>query len=137
MSAWLVDDSTINCIVNYLAPEHRGYFSGIFGSLKIDQTDLEHLEFLGACMHGMNLLSVQERYQARAVEHFDMKSPYGFVMEKTTAMQTLKHLQCFLYQCNEGKLDETPLFRGLEKAYHILAEIIISGTPEYQAAKWA
>jgi hypothetical protein len=50
--------------------------------------------------------------------------------------QFFKTLQCFLYQCAEGDVDEKPLYKTLEAVKDLLAPFIQQESPEYEAAAW-
>lgn len=52
-------------------------------------------------------------------------------------IQHLKSLQCLIYQCSEGEVPETALFKRLEAAEGKLALKIVQGLPAYEAARWA
>ena len=50
--------------------------------------------------------------------------------------QFLKSLQCYIYQCMEGKCVETELFKALKKLEHNLAIFIATGTKDYAQSQW-
>lgn len=62
----------------------------------------------------------------------------GYAYSKVTAdhYQIYKTLECFLYQCSEGTVDEEPLFKGMVELKKAFASMIVSGTEEYNNADW-
>ncbi len=48
----------------------------------------------------------------------------------------LKALQCVAYQCAEGDIPDTPLYRELERAIGLVACEIVSRLPAYDQAEW-
>ena len=59
------------------------------------------------------------------------------VFPSVSRIQFYKILQSFLYQCAEGKVPETALYRTLESVKHLLASEIVCSLDEYNKARWA
>lgn len=50
--------------------------------------------------------------------------------------QLLKSLQCYIYQCSEGMVPESSLYKGIDELIISLALFIAHNQPEYEEAKW-
>lgn len=53
-----------------------------------------------------------------------------------TAVEFYKSLCCWLYQCAEGNVPETPLYIAMEKIAHMGELCVNKMSPEYEAAPW-
>ena len=138
MSAFLVGDPTINHIADMMVygPVSQ-YISPI----------LPHLEQKECAnrLKILNLESLNQRYGDNwddvdaevSDERFD-KYPIR-IMNNTPApslIQSLKHVQCYLYQCNEGNVPDSSLYKDVEKLQNGLIWEIISNMKEYNEATW-
>ena len=138
MSAFLVEDKTINYIVNWLRSENF-LFSEIPYRLKelgfdMDKVDWE--EKLGIAMFQLNISGVEARYGKGEAVKF-RKMDYHYHTESAPLVQVLKSLQCWLYQCNEGAVPETELYQLFDDDIRgYLMSKIISLLPEYEEAEW-
>jgi len=138
MSAFLVGDPTINHIADMMVygPVSQ-YISPI----------LPHLEQKECAnrLKILNLESLNQRYGDNwddvdaevSDERFD-KYPIR-IMNNTPApslIQSLKHVQCYLFQCNEGNVPDSSLYKDVEKLQNGLIWEIISNMKEYNQATW-
>ena len=138
MRAFLVGDPTINHIADMMVygPVSQ-YISPI----------LPHLEQKECAnrLKILNLESLNQRYGDNwddvdaevSDERFD-KYPIR-IMNNTPApslIQSLKHVQCYLYQCNEGNVPDSSLYKDVEKLQNGLIWEIISNMKEYNEATW-
>jgi hypothetical protein len=57
-------------------------------------------------------------------------------LDTFSPVQFFKSLQCFLYQCSGGDVDEKPLFKTLEALADFLAPGVNQNSKEYDAAVW-
>lgn len=128
MSAFLVEDKTINRVVSYLW-EHRK---------RLDLTEVGGLDKpsdrqkLAEAMYELNQQALVARYGKRD----DIPAP---VFSETTAapIQVYKSLRCWLYQCSEGTIPEESLFfAAMEKIGGQIAERIVMSSREYDLAGW-
>lgn len=144
MSAFIVEDETINKVLAFLRNEGVRNGSGLlYGSagrtlaeVGCDIQDGEALARLGRDMFDLNVYAVEERYgkgEAKEFRSLDFK-PRGLM--SPTPMQALKALQCWLYQCSEGDADARPLYRAMHKLETNMARAIIANLPEYHRAEW-
>lgn len=51
-------------------------------------------------------------------------------------IQGVKSLDCWLYQCTEGSIPNTALYRLMKEIRNYLTKAIISSLPEYSNAEW-
>jgi len=133
MSAYIVENETIDRIINYFRVEYEkeGYIKQL-----LDMADLSFpRDFgrLGQAMLTLNTMAVNYRYNENT------KPPvYKFrLMPPPEDVQAVKSLQCFLYQCSEGEqFEETKLFKILEKAMRWIMKKIVISLPAYEKAVW-
>ena len=130
MSAFIVEDTTINRVVNYLADDHnRGYTMRQLNEAGL-LTDPANL---GQAMAALNCEAVNERYD----EHEAPSYTYGEgPLMRDGVHQVLKSLKCWIYQCSEGDVPETALYKIMDDYAGQLAITIVRSAPEYEAAEW-
>jgi hypothetical protein len=139
LSAFMVEDKTINYIVNWLR-RNIDQFSLIPHKLKelgFDTSADGWAERLGQAMFQLNVNAVDSRYRFGAAAKF-RKLGYRFEhTEAVSLVQVLKSLQCWLYQCNEGDIPETALYELFADDIQLsLMDKIITALPEYEKAYW-
>ena len=132
MSAFLVDTRTIDRILTWLTSEQEasGWVRCVLGEaypwLEGWQTTL------GQEMLDLNQLALQQRYGEKP-----RRLAYAFHPAPCSTVQAFKSLECWLYQCSEGNVPERKLFKVFhDKVKPVLATVIISQLPEYEAADW-
>lgn len=129
MSAFIVDDKTINRIVSYiLGPCGEWFKIRLKTFLKSEEIGPD---ILGKKMLEMNHEAVEQRYNQQKRE---VSYTYQHVVVRK--IQVFKSLQCFTYQCSEGNVPEQEFFKLLEELEHNLASEIVSEIKEYQDAEW-
>ena len=137
MSAFIVEDKTINKVVTKLAYDRDGDW--LKRRVKDAGYDLETLEGktkLGWDMFKLNIRAVNMRYEDKPADQFRPLN-YHFVLEGNyPKISVLKSLKCFLYQCSEGDCDKSPLYALLEEVGHSWADDIVRTLPEYDKAVW-
>lgn len=133
MSVYIVSDETINKILAGIRESQLGnnwtknlpYIKGTI----LDSPDLAKL---GEKMLSMNRRAVNYRYNEK-----NARIPFRFrAVEMTSHVQLLKSIQCFLYQCSEGKTPHMALYKALEKYAGDLAIMMINKTPDWERATW-
>tara|TARA_R100000458_G_C8221269_1_gene205555 strand:- start:500 stop:1003 length:504 start_codon:yes stop_codon:yes gene_type:complete len=153
VSKLLVEDKTINLITDLFC---YGYKQNLKASGPIEPRQSGGWSSkLAIELKRMNLKALEARYPANwqeLTEHqgikqidietedgeilpgfevFDDQHPYG-----ETLPQKLKHVQCFLYQCNEGDVPNMPLFKAVERLADEMKNVIINELASYQEATW-
>ena len=135
MSAFMVLDKTINRVITFLKDDQESkWFRSEHYSLNSRHTDEEWAE-LGQALFQMNIDGVDSRYgigEAAGFRPLDYKFSYEFA----TKIQVLKSLDCLLYQCSEGEVPKTPLFKALNDYSNFLAHSIVGRLPDYDKAEW-
>lgn len=140
MSAYIVEDKTINRVVSFLEQDRdSAHIKRKVGEcFKLSGFDPLAL---GCAMFSLNVEGVEARYGDRATYSEGDGSfrplDYRYQYETCTRMQALKSLRCWLYQCSEGDIPETSAFFQLMERYAgELAYSIVADLPEYCAAAW-
>ena len=139
MSAYIVEDKTINRIVNRLVFELRHYsyaqdLDEKFSELGYDRVNDAFPEELAQDMHALNIHAVNLRYDEE-----NKVLPITYVQSSPASLiQTLKSLNCWVYQCTEGYMPKTDLYKFFEEVFqkHLLKRIVYE-MPEYDKAEWA
>ena len=134
MSAYVVDDKTINRILAFIEYGEAG-LEGFCHVLTRHHINVLDLVKLGKKMRRMNEDAVRQRYE----ESPDMIPDFPFefsLMPTPSPIQALKSLGCYLYQCSEGNIPRRQLFRALKLAEHDLAYSIVVNLPDYDTADW-
>jgi hypothetical protein len=94
----------------------------------VDETDKE----LGDRLYKLNASAVAQRYREEAeTVKYDDELFLSF-----SKINMLKALQCLNYQCSEGDIPDTPIYKALNDIEHSLASIIIHDLKEYDDAPW-
>jgi hypothetical protein len=139
MSAFMVEDKTINNVVNWLRRELSGLTIIPFKLKEIgfDTNVAGWPERLGHAMFQLNINAVDARYGSGEAGKF-RKLDYRYqVTEPVPLVQVLKSLQCWLYQCCEGDVPQTELYGLFDNDIReYLMSKIITMLPEYEKAYW-
>ncbi|MFH1309767.1 MAG: hypothetical protein ABIH85_03695 [Candidatus Omnitrophota bacterium] len=146
MSAYVVEDKTINKIVSWLEYQvryNRGDFISAhwlkkkFSELGYDLEKKEEFARLAEDMFGLNVLAIEERYGNGEAEKFRALN-FKYVWNMNNAViSMLKGLRCWIYQCSEGDVPEnSKLYKLWDDLSGIIAMRIISRSPEYENADW-
>ena len=142
MSAFIVDNKTINNIVTWLDSALEETYGTIIIRQKLleqgfDASESDWTERLGQAMFQLNVIAVDARYGSGEAKRFRPLAYRYKLTHSVPLVQVLKSLQCWLYQCNEGDVPQTALY-GLfdnEVRLYLMTEII-DALPEYQEAFW-
>lgn len=139
MSAYIVDDKTINRIITFIDGHMHGTDLLSFETKKILKELLgieafksqKDLEVFGNVLLLMNKKAVDERYkEINNIEELKYKP------EHASTIQVLKSLRCYLYQCMEGDIPENRIYKTMRKIEDIIEYDIIDKLPEYEKAEW-
>jgi hypothetical protein len=124
MSAFIVSNKTMNQAIEAMRLcgfNHDGVY--------LDDPD--HIKVLGAELFKLNASAVAQRYNEPEEE-----TEFKFEWQDCNKFQALKSLQCLIYQCSEGNVPETKLYKILRECESAMKNLIIDDLPEYEAAKW-
>jgi len=140
MSAYIVEDKTINTILAYLARgrdiEHVQ--QTIHAETGTDLTNYQSIEELGRAMFALNCRAVDARYGEGESQSFrdDMQYKYSTVLPPT-CIQAYASLRCWLYQCSEGDVPDTStLYATMERVSDQLAHHIVQSSKDFKNTRW-
>jgi hypothetical protein len=124
---FIVPDKTINRVLTWVV-ENDARDGGLEGG------DAESLAKLGTSMLEMNCDAIDQLYgYGEAAEY--RPPDYEFQWERTSEIQVLKSLQCWLEQCCGVKVAESYLYRRMKAIESRLACKLVSGLESYAAAE--
>ena len=139
MSAFMVADTTINNVLNWLWNEYirLSLIPRKFKELGFDMGKAGWEENLGQAMFQLNISGVEARYGKGEAAKF-RNLDYQYRMTRSVSLaQVLKSLQCWLYQCWEGDVPKTELYKLFATDIQLyLMSKIIERLPEYEKADW-
>ena len=139
MSAFIVQDKTINRVVNLLVQEIRknpesSNLKENLSKLGYDLSDNTFAEKLAEDMFALNVSAVRQRYSEKE------EAPEFTYVEGHSAspIQTFKSLSCWLYQCTEGDVPASGLYKFFTDVFqNYLLKRIVYKLPEFDKAEWA
>jgi len=133
MSAFVVEDSTINKVIEVLRMRDM---DGITRFYNINLESKENRQEFGQRLFDMNCEAVNQRYGENQAQEF-RKLDYSYQLEAhTTPLSGLKALRCLMYQCTEGEVPETELYQTMDRISGDIAMRIINRMPEYDSLPW-
>ena len=137
MSAFLVSMRTINRIVavisSLLRSNRDSWTATQFAAAGFDPRQDDWEERLAKAMFSLNQSALSQRYGDPATERFI----YARVSVLPSLYQTVKSVQCWLYQCAEGDVPESKLYQFFNRVVRVwLLDILVSRLPEYEQAEW-
>jgi hypothetical protein len=105
--------------------------------LGFDASEAGWIKHLGQAMFQLNINGVEARYGSGEAAKF-RKLDYRYqVTEPVPFVQVLKSLQCWLYQCREGDVPESELYKLFDDDVQpYLMSKIITMLPDYEEAAW-
>ena len=139
MSAFMVEDTTINRVVTWLKREvqtSKFTLDWLAKKYEVDLTSDQWDKKLAEAMFQLNCDGVNARYGEGEAEKF---RPLNFTYKPEiyhSLVQVLKSLQCWKYQCSEGDVPQTKLYQFFEEVEYHLALKIVMDLPEYDKALW-
>ncbi len=131
MSAYVVENKTINKIITFLNgnQDMRSY---LYHSKGIDLDTHEKSQNFGQRLLALNIQAVNERYN----ESESVFQPFEFHYELTDEIGAYKALRCLIYQCSEGDVPKTELYKTLNDIENYMAHLIISRLKIYDERPW-
>lgn len=141
MSAFMVEDITINRVVSHIYNEVKGgtILGGEYRRLLKDyplHSELGYVK-LGNDMFKLNIAGVEARYgEGEAAEFRPLDYEFRYE-EPGNVYQVLKSLECWSYQCAEGDIPQTSrLYKTMNEVENAIAYNIVHESKEYDAANW-
>lgn len=138
MSAFVVKDATINRVVTFLATDRESDYirRQIYKRLGVNLASDIGPETLGNLMFSLNCDAVNQRYGENEAAQF-RKLDYSFRPEiHCNRLMAYKALECWMYQCSEGNIDENNLYQVMERVQGWIAEMIVTRSAEYDRLGW-
>jgi hypothetical protein len=162
MSSFVVESKTINRIVGFIKQEadRKTWWADQKARHAITETkfSIEDPANLGLAMYNLNLKATGQRYQEIDPNNLPgcyeagKLSPYRFGLDPKSLgtnqislstmtgavdqLQAFKSLHCWLYQCSEGDVPETPLYKAFRDISNHWAQHIVASLPAYDKADW-
>ena len=85
----------------------------------------------------LNRNAVIERYnEEEDSDYIKLPQEIDWSNGRLDRYQALKSMCCLRYQCSEGDVPETKMFKFLEDLIHCWQGFIINMMPEYEKAEW-
>ena len=141
MSSFLVSDKTINNIVTGLTSNI--WIEGLMWEYPFKNLTGEELNNLGRELLKLNHYALNQRYKEkinnqRYKEKINNKeiNKYVFSYQSSSLLQFIKNLNCFLYQCSEGKTINKKMFKLLTKIQQCFYYKVVSGLEDYKKSEW-
>lgn len=132
MSAFVVQDGTINRIATFVFSTRDSQWT----KRRLEkECGIATADDLGREMFALNIVAVNDRYGASEAEKF-RPLDYAYRADPPGIFQALKSLKCWLYQCSEGEVPMTPLYRIMAEYAGIMAMDIVRNLPAYERATW-
>ncbi len=133
MSSWIVSDTVINSVIELT--QEFDFYDTLKSKLEIlkfvDKSGFVDWKKYGQALIGMNYEAVNQRYDEK-----EKSSKFKLKKTEFDVYQKIKNLHCFNYQCSEGNVPETPLFKFVEELIHTVENGMIIRTQIYEEAKW-
>ena len=133
MSAFLVSEKTISVIVTTLSEilNDNSSLQEKASALSIDVISPYWQEKLADALFELNCEALHQRYGDKEFPLFQYQP-----IHTRSLVEVYKSLQCFLYQCSEGNVPDTKLFKFMEEFSYRLAHRIVMHLPAYEKAEW-
>lgn len=148
MSAWYVGTESLSMITDIISRYLVGGFNSFgfeFPREIVTLFDGESDKRIFDALAGMNLNALEQRYSKETTaEMYDGKDyEDGHDIWKPSEdgvqpwhYQLLKSLKCYIYQCSEGNVPDSPIYKAMEKLSISVAMFIACHQPEYKEAEW-
>ena len=140
MSSYIVEEKTINRILSFLKDHNTTELTDweirdwISKQRNFYTNDDEDLTSFGRKLYKMNIKAVNKRYAGKTDETFLHK--YEFVYTDTSIEQVFNSIRCFTYQCSEGKVPNSKLYKQMERLETGLARMIAYREVEKANVEW-
>ena len=138
MSAWIVSKENIDRVITallILEREHPNRPSPVPELSRIKNQEDEN--GLGTQLWKMNEDAVKQRY-GRPYKDLpgSRRVKYKFVTSEADPYQLIQSIHCLGYQCAEGNVPETDLYKALKKLEQEFEAYLVRTDPRYKSAKW-
>ncbi len=142
MSSFIVSNECMSNVINGLYWNHgfkEMYRHQIHKKMNLDNydkdSDLAYQDF-GNKLFELNQKAVMARYPEDKTNYAQIHK-FEWKDRSVSDLQFLKSVQCLMYQCSEGDVPNTELYKWLEVLERCLMAHIINKMPEYNQAAWS
>lgn len=125
MSSYIVEHKTINRILSSMTDDFIDTF--FKGKSRTE---------IGKKLLWMNIQAVNYKY-AEGTKKESIYQNYSFERVKVFLPQAIMSTRCLLYQCIEGNIDKTKLFKIMDDFSDILAHSLAREIAEEKKCEWA
>ena len=151
MSAWMVSEESIAKIAAYMVKKgYEKYYDDCFGKLTDicgEHKDSNEYDPMGnfsyknmfRALEDMNVRALNARYGDPieiVYENIPQEPAVPDPGNKKDSVQLYKTMRCYLYQCEEGKVPDSDLYKIVKLMAGKLAADIVGALPEFEAAAW-
>jgi|WetSurSiteA1Bulk_404760.scaffolds.fasta_scaffold01123_9 hypothetical protein len=155
MSAWLVDNDCINRILSaipHVIEDNYTLRQALYTAMGYADDGSQGWFLpqgwqakLGQMMFEMNMTALGDRYGDRLSKPQDWRTethPDGYTYKynplplKNSPLQQLKSFSCYMYQCSEGDVPDSKLYKALDRIQDQAFYHYVSRLPEYDQAEW-
>jgi hypothetical protein len=142
MSAFMVEDRTINDSVAFLKSltNTQSWILTPFVGLGYELKNMTDRERLAKDLFQLNIYGVNARYGDNQAQEF---RPLNFHFKDKVSsakrfniIQCIKSLHCLIYQCSEGNVPESCLFKATQSVIQNLESQVVSSMAAYDRAEW-
>jgi len=128
MSSFLVSEKTLYSAM-------KGILHCKYSKLYKDVNKPKGISTVFMALNTLNSLALKVRYNEEPAPGYLY---CGIKLSETSRnkIQCLKSLQCLIYQCSEGEVVKTGLYKKLVEVQNDLQDLIIRDLPEYEQAVW-
>lgn len=131
MSAFLVSEKTLyNCMKAITKAKYSALYKDIEG-----EGSHKKMKIIFMALNSLNSLALKVRYNEPPAPGYKF-CEVKYSNASSNKIQLLKSLQCLIYQCSEGEVVKTGLYKKLVEVQNQLQDLIISDMPEYKQAVW-
>jgi len=141
MSAYMVSENCLANIMGLLYKKdnvNREFGSPLLKEVMFEFFTIEECEKeIWTRLIQLNQAALKQRYGEDTTDG-DIAKSYQFRINYFVSIyQGLKSLRCFLYQCSEGNIPETKIFKTLDRISDMVAWDIVDNIKEYDNAEWS
>jgi hypothetical protein len=153
MSAFIVNSTTLQSIAAAaFRPMDENYSSRPIGKRLIEAADASTPGELYEALYKMNEEAFCQRYPGNNGERtrypedigfepwpgstFARENPESVATPRSDIPALVKNVNCLVWQCSEGNVPETPLFKALGAFGDLMAQVYIQHDELYEQAPW-
>lgn len=133
MSSFIVEDKTIHRILNWVQNNQYDNHNSMFVPVNLKHTNHADMTNLGKRLIALNYKATNSRYEEELKPNICYKFDW---LPNVSDVQSLKSAECLRYQCSEGNVPKTKLFKLLNHLIEGMKSKIIHNMESYEIAEW-